>query len=102
MKCKELICASPWNSNWYKMQPSLEEPLMKWQSIWIVCCIGTCVALAQEPATAPAIPPNTWVAVKPDFALPDNLKDAKWNGGDGYSCSVYRSKTGGVLIRTGM
>lgn len=55
---------------------------------------------AAPPPTAP--PPNTWVAAKPAFELPADLKDARWATGDGYSDSVYRSKTGGILIRTGI
>ncbi len=51
-----------------------------------------------------ALPPNTWVAASIDFnaALPKEHKDARWATGDGYSDNLYRTKTGTVIIRTGI
>ncbi len=66
------------------------------------------LSLAIPLILAPAIhagdelPPNTWVPVKLDAPLPADLPDGRWNAGDGYSCSLYRAKTGTVLIRTGI
>lgn len=48
------------------------------------------------------LPPNTWVPVKLDAVLPAELADARWNAGDGFSHSLYRAKSGTVLIRTGI
>ena len=61
---------------------------------------------------APAVPlgpvppaelkPNTWTPVKIDAPLPADLKGARWETTDGFSYSVYRAKTGTVLLRTGI
>ncbi|MGE3804001.1 MAG: alpha/beta hydrolase fold domain-containing protein, partial [Gemmataceae bacterium] len=48
------------------------------------------------------LPVNTWIEVKPEFQLPATPRDARWLTGDGFSDSVYRSKTGTILIRTGI
>ena len=58
--------------------------------------------LAGEAATTTDLKPNTWTAVKIDAALPADLQGARWDTGDGFSNSVYRAKTGTVLIRTGI
>ncbi|MBI5288061.1 MAG: hypothetical protein HY873_03720, partial [Chloroflexi bacterium] len=65
--------------------------LMAWLVSW--------AALAQDGSPAPA---NTWAETKPAFKLPADVKDAQWTTGDGYSDNVYRSKTGTILIRTGI
>jgi hypothetical protein len=51
-----------------------------------------------------SLPANTWVKVNIDWkaALPKNIKGARWSTGDGYSDNIYRSKTGTVIIRTGV
>lgn len=46
--------------------------------------------------------PNTWTPARPEFRFPDEPKDQRWLTGDGYSDSVYRSKAGSILIRTGI
>jgi len=50
------------------------------------------------------VKPNTWVKAAIDWkaALPKDIKDAGWSTTDGYSDNLYRSKTGTVLIRTGV
>jgi hypothetical protein len=60
--------------------------------------------LAGEAATITDLKPNTWVKAAVDWkvALPADLKDAGWSTSDGYSDSVWRSKTGTVIIRTGI
>jgi len=62
------------------------------------------IALILAPAVhaGDELPPNTWVPVKLDAPLPADLPDGRWNPSDGYSYSVYRAKTGTVLIRTGI
>jgi len=73
------------------------------------CLAGASMAAPGEPAApaptpAAASPANTWVKASIDWkaALPPDLKDARWDTGDGYSDSVWRSKTGTVIIRTGV
>ncbi|MBI3831658.1 MAG: hypothetical protein HY291_19210 [Planctomycetes bacterium] len=70
---------------------------MRWLGMlaWVVS--GS--ALAQEGSPALA---NTWAEAKPTFKLPKDVKDAQWTTGDGFSDNVYRSKTGTLLIRTGI
>jgi len=51
---------------------------------------------AQEPAL------NTWTVAGPDFKPADGLPDQQWLTGDGFSDNVYRTKTGSILIRTGI
>lgn len=68
------------------------------------CWISLAVTLLWSPSThaADELPANTWAEVKPEFKLPEDIKDARWLTGDGFSDSVYRSKTGTILIRTGI
>jgi hypothetical protein len=69
-------------------------------------CLLTRAAVAQDAAKAPAptsdIPPNTWVDAKLKVEIPAKYRTKQWNSGDGFCDSVYRSKTGSVLIRTGI
>lgn len=62
------------------------------------------VAAATTALARETIPPNTWVAVEIDWQKPlaKVSDDARWRTGDGYSDSVLRTKTGEVLIRTGI
>jgi hypothetical protein len=46
--------------------------------------------------------PNTWVDAKLNYVIPEKYKTKRWSTGDGYCGSLYRSKTGTVLIRTGI
>jgi hypothetical protein len=51
------------------------------------------------------MPANTWVKTEIDFKATlaaTNIPGASWTFTDGYSDNTYRSKTGGVLIRTGV
>ena len=69
----------------------------------IIAAAGlTAVAAAQATAPPATLPANTWVQIKPNFELPPVLPKARWETTDGFSDSVYRSKTGGILIRTGI
>ena len=65
-------------------------------TLLIVTCAGRLWA-GQPPA-------NAWVKASIDWkqALPAEIKDAAWSTTDGYSDSVYRSKTGSIIIRTGV
>lgn len=66
---------------------------------------STFAGQAAARAQAAEIPDNTWVkaAIDPKAALATaDVQGAAWAFSDGYSDSVYRSKTGGVLIRTGV
>jgi hypothetical protein len=50
-------------------------------------------------------PANTWVEVKLDAQMPERIaaeKGARWETGDGYSDTIYRAKSGTVIIRTGI
>ncbi|MEX0717924.1 MAG: hypothetical protein WD066_15120 [Planctomycetaceae bacterium] len=64
----------------------------------VLACAGT--AFAQ----APAPPANQWVAADIDWkkTLADFREDANWVTTDGYSDNSFRTKTGEVLIRTGI
>lgn len=79
------------------------QPLPKLKHI-LAACVSLCIVcgLASLSRADDDIPPNTWVAAKPAFQLPDDIKDARWLTGDGYSDNVYRAKTGTILIRTGI
>ncbi len=73
------------------------------------CALGAAMGtMGGEPAAAPAaaLPENTWVSVNVDFGrtLKEFLNDKKggWSQSDGFSDSLYRSKTGTVIIRTGV
>ena len=46
--------------------------------------------------------PNTWMDAAVQYQLPAGVSDAKWVTTDGYCGSVRRSRTGGILIRTGI
>lgn len=67
----------------------------------------TCLA---EPAEggrsgfAAVFPPNTWTRVEIDWAevLAREVEDGRWVTTDGYSDNVLRTRTGEVLIRTGI
>jgi hypothetical protein len=67
----------------------------------LILCFGLPVLAGENTGR---LPTNTWVKVKIDWkaALPVNIKDARWSTTDGYSDNVYRSKTGTVIIRTGV
>jgi hypothetical protein len=60
--------------------------------------------LAGEQNGPKAVPPNTWVRAEIDWkaALPKDMGAVRWVTTDGYSDNLYRSKTGTVLIRTGI
>lgn len=64
---------------------------------WMLAVVSA--AFAEE-----KLPPNTWVPVELDSKQPlaKVSEDAQWQLGDGYSDSVLRTKTGEVLIRTGI
>jgi hypothetical protein len=51
---------------------------------------------------APEIAPNTWVAAKVEHILPKDIPDARWQTGDGYCGSTWRSKTGELISRSGV
>lgn len=55
-------------------------------------------------AQSPALPPNQWVKAEIDWkkTIADFRDDAQWVTTDGYSNNSFRSKTGEVLIRTGI
>jgi len=50
------------------------------------------------------LPPNTWTRVEIDWkqVLAREVEDARWVTTDGYSDNVLRTKTGELLIRTGI
>jgi hypothetical protein len=60
--------------------------------------------LAGEEKPSRDLPPNTWVAAAIDWqaALRTHAGAARWVTTDGYSDNLYRSKTGTVIIRTGV
>ncbi|PCJ60614.1 MAG: hypothetical protein COA79_08570 [Planctomycetota bacterium] len=45
---------------------------------------------------------NTWVDAKLSYKLPKKYQSGRWVTSDGYCDSLYRSKAGSVLIRTGI
>ncbi|GMV79636.1 MAG: hypothetical protein AMXMBFR7_08200 [Planctomycetota bacterium] len=55
-------------------------------------------------ARASEVPANTWQKVQIDWkaVLAAHTPDGRWDTTDGYSDNVYRSKTGEILIRTGI
>ncbi|MHC4914241.1 MAG: hypothetical protein ACYTGB_02015 [Planctomycetota bacterium] len=65
--------------------------------------VAVCIPLG---AAGGELPANRWVKVNIDFkkTLTDFLagRKGRWSTTDGYSDNVYRSKTGNVLIRTGI
>jgi hypothetical protein len=71
-----------------------------------VLLLGGTTFAAEMAATGASAPlqANMWVKAAIDWkaALPAGLKDASFNGGDGYSDNVWRSRTGTVIIRTGV
>ena len=59
-------------------------------------------APAPAPASPAELPANVWTKVTIDqkaALATSNVQGAAWMFSDGYSDSVYRSKTGNVLIR---
>jgi hypothetical protein len=56
----------------------------------------------KEEANATEIAPNTWVDAKLTYLIPPEYKTKSWSTTDGYCDSLYRSKTGSILIRTGI
>lgn len=69
-----------------------------------VYCSALLLAAAAIAFAEDEMPPNSWVAVEIDWKQPlaKVADDAQWQTGDGYSDNVLRSKTGEVLIRTGI
>ena len=71
-----------------------------------VLIVSTLLTHSLCPAVLAAdeIPVNTWTVVDIDWEKPlaKVADDARWQTGDGYSDSVLRTKTGEVLIRTGI
>jgi len=81
------------------------------RGILAVALLLGAAALAGEAAPAPApaapaeLPANAWTKVTIDqkaALATSNVQGAAWMFSDGYSDSVFRSKTGNVLIRTGI
>jgi len=70
----------------------------------LVLAARTAAGESAAPATPVELALNTWVKAAIDWkaALPPEVKDASWTTGDGYSDSVWRSKTGTVIVRTGV
>lgn len=69
--------------------------------IFLLATLLLCTAWARA-AEGPA---NTWVEVKLDAKLPEHVakeKSARWDQTDGYSDTIFRAKTGTVIIRTGI
>ncbi|KPJ74881.1 MAG: hypothetical protein AMS14_04665 [Planctomycetes bacterium DG_20] len=66
--------------------------------------VWAAVALAGESRGPTPVPPNTWVKVNIAWqeTLRKEIPDGRWATGDGYSDNLCRSKTGTVLIRTGI
>lgn len=45
---------------------------------------------------------NIWIDAKLSYVIPPEYKAAGWSTSDGYCDSLYRSKSGSILIRTGI
>ena len=80
-------------------------------TIFLVLALGSAPAgeaaqvVPPEPPLAAgidALTSNVWHSIKPDFKLPSEYPDAQLSPYDGFSTNVYRSRTGTVLIRTGL
>lgn len=75
---------------------------------WGCACAADAPAAEEAPAEAKAAPatgPNQWVKVAVDGAAVlkrDLPEGGTWTFSDGYSDNTYRTKTGEVLIRTGI
>jgi len=48
------------------------------------------------------IPANTWMPAKAEFALPADIKDARWVTTDGYCGSTFRTASGEIISRSGV
>jgi hypothetical protein len=67
-------------------------------------CLALLLAVVSTAFAQENLPSNTWVAVEMDWKQPlaKVADDAQWRTGDGYSDNVLRTKTGELLIRTGI
>ncbi len=91
---------------------SVSRGMLHVAGILVATLVLGATAFAGETAPAPAtpaapaeLPANTWTkaAVDEKAALATaNVPGAVWTFTDGYSDSAYRSKTGNVIIRTGI
>jgi len=68
-------------------------------SLFVVACLSVSVI-----ADGSALPANIWTKVSMEWkaGLPKNIEKPGWSTTDGYSDNIYRSKTGSVIIRTGV
>ncbi|KKM25075.1 hypothetical protein LCGC14_1598590 [marine sediment metagenome] len=68
----------------------------------VACCRAGADEAKDGPRDLKVIEPNTWVAARPKYVLPKDVKDARWQTTDGYCGSTYRSKAGTIISRTGV
>jgi len=77
--------------------------------ITICICLSLSVLIAEEKKEAdskvPVIKANTWVDAKLKYEMPAKyVRGSKtyWKKSDGFCDSIYRSKTGSIIVRTGI
>jgi len=79
---------------------------MKILKLSVLLCLLSSVIFTQEKKNVelkvPDIKANTWVDAKLNYIIPEKYHSKNWSTTDGFCDSLYRSKTGSILIRTGI